>query len=549
MLALSALFLTAGAPAPGAVTVVVTPVAEGLQAVYRLPTPTTRFTFEEPVADVRADTWHPAADFVLADGVLSRRDGKAFSAFTVTLSPDGEARDRRYPALTRIGVGWQIYSPYFKPANGDATVRVVLPKGWTSVPAGRAGRLSTAGYAYVGPAAYVTRGPATLVFAPETPAWLRTQIAQSARFATDYYGRRLDTPLTDRPTLIVTPIPKFNAGWQGDTTSGPVASLRFFGTGWTDENPTMAGDVTHFVAHEFFHFWNTRQFVSRDGENDAWLHEGAAEYAALRASLRDGAISEADFRDALGVRLSACAMVLGGKGLAADPPKRGHGVYDCGVLIQWIADLRAQATSGGQTDVFDVWRGVFKASRAGAGTYDSSAFLAAAGRTEAAEDPFALVMNPGGPDRWPRLVAALSGLGAQLTPTRNAAQEREILVMHLMRQVCNGSIGFWSNAGRPAIKLDSGDHCGVLSGEPQVDAIAGFNVVEATSAAYDAAALLCANGGMVPFTFEGRPVAEIPCGKALPPPPPAWTLSGWPLSRSYLPESPGAPPGPRRSAG
>lgn len=549
ILAVAALFLSTGATTPRATTVELTPVDGGLQAAYRLPAPTSAFTFDEPVADVRADAWHPAADFVLADGVLRRRDGKTFSVFTVTLTPDSEPRDRRYPALTRIGIGWQIYGPYFKPATGDVTVQAILPKGWVSVGVRRTGGLSTEGYAYVGPAAYVTRGPATLVMAPETPAWLRTGIAESARFATRYYGQRLDTSLTDRPTLIVTPIPTFKAGWQGDTTDGPVASLRFFGTGWVDAGPGKAGEVTHFVTHEFFHFWNTRLFVSRDGENEAWLHEGMAEYAALRASLKDGAISEDDFRAALSQRLSACAMVLGDRGLAAAPPKRGHGVYDCGVLIEWVADLKAQATSVGQRDVFDVWRGVFKVSKAGPGTYDGAALLAAVGMTDAAEDPFALVMKPGGPDRWPRLVAALSELGVRLTPTRDAAQEREILVMHLMRQVCNGSIGFWNNSGRPAIKLDSGDHCGVLSGEPQVDAIAGFNVVEATSAAYDAVTALCAKGAMVPFTFEGQMVAQVPCKKALPPPPPAWTVVGWTLSRSYLPASPDARPDPQRSAG
>lgn len=549
LLALSALLLTAGAPAGrGATVVVVTPAAEGLRADYTLPAPTTRFAFEEAVADVRADTWHPGADFTLAEGVLTRRDGKPFSGFTVTLSPDAAPRDRRYPALTRIGVGWQIYGPYFKPADGAVSVRAVLPKGWTSVPAGPPGRISTEGYAYVGPAAYVTSGAATLVMSPETPAWLKSRIAESARFATDYYGRRLDAPLTDRPTLIVTPVPTFEAGWQGDTTDGPVASLRFFGEDWLEESPDKAGGVTHFVAHEFFHFWNMRLFLSRDGEQEAWLHEGMAEYAALRASLKDGAISEDGFRAALGQRLSACTVVLGDQGLAANPPKRGHGVYDCGVLIQWIADLRAQAASGGQKDVFDVWGQVFKASRAGPGSYDAAGFLAAAGRTEAAGDPFALVMNPGGPDRWPRLVASLSTLGVQLTPTRVPAQERGKLVTHLLKQVCTGSIGYFSYSGRPAIKLDTGDSCRVLGGAPKVDAIAGFNIVEATSAAYDAVAALCETGAMVPFTYEGQLVGEVPCKAVLPPPAPAWAVSGWTLSRSYLPGSPDVQPGPRRSA-
>jgi hypothetical protein len=220
----------------------VTPRADGLRAVYTLPAPVDRFVFEEAVEDVRADTWHVPDDMVLAKGVLTRKDGKPFQAFTVRITPDTAPRDRRYPALTRVGDGWQVYGPYFKAAEGGAPVRVTIAraKGWVIAPsAGKASGKAAAkagddllpveGWVFAGPADYVSRGEAVLVVAPNVEPELRAEIAAVAKSATRLYARRLAMDLPVAPTLIVTRVPSFNPGWQGDTTDGPAASLRFFG--------------------------------------------------------------------------------------------------------------------------------------------------------------------------------------------------------------------------------------------------------------------------------------------------------------------------------
>ena len=50
--------------------------------------------------------------------------GKAFKRFTILITPDSQPRDRRYPALTRIGQGWQLYGPYFQAAAGQPADKV-----------------------------------------------------------------------------------------------------------------------------------------------------------------------------------------------------------------------------------------------------------------------------------------------------------------------------------------------------------------------------------------------------------------------------------------
>jgi hypothetical protein len=511
----------------------VTPEAAGLRADYALPELVDHFVFQEKVNDVRADTWHVPDDMVLANGELRRKDGRPFQAFTVQITPDSAPRDRRYPALTRIGDGWQVYGPYFKAAEGAAAVRatIVAPKGWVITPSARVLNRKTGddalpldGWAFAGPADYVTKGQPTLVVAPNVEPTLRADIVGAARSATQLYTRRLGVSLPVAPTLIVTRVPQFSMGWQGDTTDGPAASLRFFGAGRSEGSEGVT--VAAFVDHEFFHFWNSRLFHSRDGDGEAWLHEGMAEYAALLASREQGARDEVQVGRELASHLTGCAVEMREKGLGVAPPRRGSGVYDCGVLAQWSADLKIRKASNGRKDVFDLWRGLFEEADAHAGANDGAGFLKAAGLSQEADDPLRLLVEPGGAERWPALVAALNGLGARVIQTRSPDAERQQTLYHLMDQVCQGRKGYYG--GDPKrVKLDTESRCGVLNGDPIIDSVAGHGVVTDALAARDAVAAICTTGGEVPLGLDGKIVATVACKTPMPQRPLAWAVEAW----------------------
>lgn len=522
---------TAAAAEPSASTrVELKPTAGGVEATFTLPTPVARFELEEAVEDVRGDTWHvQTPGMALTQGAVSRADGASFSTFSVMVTPDSRPRDRRYPALTAIGGGWQVYGPHFKAAEGRSSVEgyVVSPKGWTVVPQPKGGGVPLDGYVYVGPASNVAAGSATFVAGPETPTVMRDGVAKAASQATAYYTKRLGVGLKAKPTVMIALLPSFNPGWQGDTTAGPVASLRFFGPKAARMDAADADRAVQFVNHEFFHFWNSRTFTSRHSGKEAWLHEGMAEYAALLASRQAGVMSEAQVGAALSGRLTGCANALKAKGLDADPPRRGGGVYDCGVLVQWIADLRVRRSSNGSRDVFDLWRALFAQAARNGGEYDAAGFLALAGLDDAAGDaPLGLLMRPGDPDRWPRLTQALEGLGAKVTPTRSDGAERDALVMHVLGQVCKGGRGFYG--GDPeALKLDTEDRCGVLNGDPTIDTIAGHNIMTDIHAAFDAAEPICAAQGDIVLSLKGKALATVTCKAPMPPRPLAWTVERW----------------------
>lgn len=505
----------------------ITPEPDGLRAVYSLPRPVERLEFDQKAPAVRQDTWRAPDDMVLADGVLRRKDGKPFRAFEVRITPDTAPRDRSYPALTRVGEGWQVYGPYFRAIDDKppAVAHVARPDGWVVAPARPkdADRISLDGWAFVGPGGYVAKGPATVIAPPGVDADLNAWVAKSADSAATFYSRRLGVRLETAPTVVVARVPTFSPGWQGDV-GGPVVSLRFFGP---DKDAwETSGMVAKFVDHEFFHLWSDGAARLRDGENEPWLHEGMAEYAALLAGREQGELTEAEVARELTDRLNGCATALKSKGLDGDPPRRGQAVYDCGVMVQWSADLTARSASGGRRDVFDVWRDLFAASRAGDGAYDAKDFLAKAGLSARAEDPLRLLTAPDVEDRWPRLTAALNGLGARIVGARSATLERGDLLLHLEGLVCAGRFGFYG--GSPSeVKLDTGDRCGPLNGDPLIDAVAGHDVMTDTFGARDAAVEICAAKGDVIFTYRGRLVATIPCKMALPPRPLAWTVQAW----------------------
>jgi hypothetical protein len=362
-----------------------------------------------------------------------------------------------------------------------------------------------------------------VIASPGVDAQLRARIAKAAGAAATVYRRRLGVRLETAPTVIVTRVPTFGQGRQGDV-SGGIVSLRFFGA---DKNASETGGmVAKFVDHEFFHLWSNRVFAARDGENQPWLHEGMAEYAALLAGRDQGQLTDAEVGRELTDRLNGCADSLKPQGLDGDPPKRGKAVYDCGVMVQWSADLMARSASGGRRDVFDVWRDLFAASRAGDWTYDAKDFLAQAGQSASPEDPLRLLMTPDVDNRWGRLTTALNARGARIVGARSAALERQNLLFHLEGLVCTGGFGFYGGDTNE-VRLDTADRCGPLSGDPLIDAVAGHDVVADAMGARDAAAEICAAKGDVAFTYRGKLVATVACKTPLPPRPLAWTVEAW----------------------
>ena len=198
-------------------------------------------------------------------------------------------------------------------------------------------------------------------------------------------------------------------------------------------------------------------------------------------------------------------------------------MYDCGTVFQWLRDLQRRQGSHGRDNAFSAWSGLLR--RAGRMHVPIQwTDVIAAPATVTGPDAAKGLLD-GDADRWPHLVTALNALGAQLLPAQDEGEVRILVLKHLLTLACRDRIGFFTQAG--SVKLDTGDRCGPLNGDPVVDAVAGHRLFTDAAGAFDAVAALCASNRRVPFESNGRVVAALTCGKALPPAPKRWTVRAW----------------------
>ena len=511
------IFLAPAARAGTIARVSISPVDGGMEAMFTLPEPMRSVRFTNAVEIIRDDAWHIETPGVeLKHGAVTREDGGPLQTFVVKLTPDTVARDRTYPSLTSVGEGWQLYGPYLMIQGIETLARIDLPKAWTTVPAGPAD-IDPQGYLYVGPRAYLTDGAAVVIAPASVSSILKQTITQAADQAAFGYQRGLGLELGVRPTVIVALEPAFEGDFQGDTTDGPVVSLRFFGRGWETPDAKSTSVAVRFVYHEFFHLWNARLARSRLSDQEAWLHEGMAEYAALISSAANRTTDELVVRQELETHLNQCARVQR-TSLTQAPPREGENVYDCGVLAQWAADLDARASG---KDVFAVWGTLFSPAADHRREYDAARF-AALFETGRPGDPLTRLMAPTGSLDWDGFVAEMNALGAKIRKVRRPSVDRSAMLMHLERQVCGpGSLGFWTNSD--SLTLDTGSRCGPLNGHPKIDHVAGTDVMADPSKAFDKVVTLCAAGDDVVISRGDRLVATIPCKSPLQPFP-AWSV-------------------------
>ena len=488
-------------------TITISAGPDTLQIGYRLKHPIRALELAPAKSGVRSGWTVVSAGIVLDGHTLRRANGSTLDDAVVTLAPDTVRIDRAYPQALRVGLGWLVHGPYLAAAEGGGKARVRVPPDWIALP-----RKPLTGHFYVGPRSYLRDG---IVSPPAIPDALRSTAAAALRQATLSYGRRFALAPPAPPLVVLAVDPTLERGWRGDSTAGAL-SLRFAEVSL--HQPPQVGVIGRFVAHEVFHDWWQGVVAPLTGEKGAWVEEGMAEYAALLTSDDPAAVSTDLTR-----RLNGCRGSLAPEGLLAAPPTGGEAVYDCGVVFQWLRDLQRRRASGGRDDAFAGWRDLLQRHHRTGVAVEWRAAIAPL-PAFAADDAADLLLSPA-PDRWPRLVATLNGLGARIIPARGDPDYRVAILKHLLSSVCRERMGFYTQAKN--VKLDTGDRCGPLNGDPVVDAIAGHALFGDAAGAFDAVAGLCASGKPVVLQEGGRAVATLACTKPIEPPAERWSVEAW----------------------
>lgn len=478
-------------------TAVVSRTPTGVLIRYRLPAPVQRFAFADH--DVIRDLWTVTTPgLVLADNAVTGE--QPFETFEIEIRPDAAEVDRIYAGLSRADDGVLIYGPGLKGEGGDTVLSFAPAEGETGLPEAT----PIDGYAYLGAVSQVTtddRG--AMVAGPNIPSDLTDPLRHSFFDSMAFYQAQLGADLPFRPALVATVDGPGPALFRGDVTDTGVISVRFKGEAWRD----ATGDVIPFVWHETFHLWNGHGVETLDGDTAPWLHEGGAEYASFVGAVSTGALTEDQGLARLSRRVDGCRRLLGSA--AFDPAKlrSGSGPYSCGALIQWIADLEAR--KAGRGTVFTVWKSVLDTARSEKTGYGVDDFRERLGPDSAV----AVLLDGPGETRWQTIRARLTDLGVTIENRPGNNDLMAAALFHVAEQNCKtGSYGFFNDPG--ALKLEGAD-CGVLSGEPPIATVEGFDPQKDGRATFDAVQARCAESLPIRYvTLDGK-VLEAVCAAPL----------------------------------
>jgi hypothetical protein len=534
------LFMSAATMAADRTSVIVTiePTAKGVTARFILDRPVPAFRLDYMDDDIRDRTWKFAgADFKRDGTMVSRSDGTPFDSFAVDVEPLNEPTSATYPCLVRVGeTGFALYAGYFIGVESMFDTVIEIPDAPNRSVEGFPGdkrawkvegafhRNAAHRYVYVGPSDAVSEtNDARFVIPTDLPSPLVARIKENVDGAIAFYQRKLARALPTKPLVIVAPnFESARHGAQGDTTMGPAVTLRLFGKSLKALEPG-SDRLDHIIAHEAAHFWNSDTFHAAEG-SPAWMWEGSAEMWALSARMAVmKRLTQAGRREHLEKALTTCALSLFDGALSEH---RSGATYACGEAIYWIADLAEKKRTKGRGDIFSVWRRIFARADSNGGIYTFHDFLTSTATSDDTGKALALFLSDTGAERWQTLPAILKPLGVKLSTDPPAIDAlRHIAMWHVLDMTCPPDHPRGMLRQTESLKLDTGEQCGPLSGDPEVDSLNGHNLFTAMPAAYAAAQIACAARGDLIFTRTGKPEKiAVPCSAPLPLAPPTFRV-------------------------
>ncbi|HYI47890.1 MAG TPA: hypothetical protein VEX35_05435 [Allosphingosinicella sp.] len=482
---LGALLSLLATPAAARTTrLTITETGEGVRIVYDLPAPVTALALGGTAGR------SPNRSVRLAEPGLAWRGGRIvgtapFRRATLLIVPDDREEDARYSLLTAVeGRGFVLFAPYLLPSAGSFEARVSLGGGrYRALP-----RDEARGSNILVGAVPVAAGRMSLLSATNMPPALAASLRGRTAALLDFYTHRLRRRLGFRPLIVMTyaeraPRPEL-AGFRGDVTANGVILLRFRGAAPDPGEDAARGRVTGFLAHELFHLWNGRS--DDHPANEAWLHEGSAEYYSWLAvaALWPGEISlERNLQNAL----NGCMAFLGPRALLALEAEQAGLRYPCGAIAQWLADAGTRGASGGRRTGFDLWARLLRGGPGERG-YTLAGFRAAA---DALAPGTALLLGrflESGLG-WEALAPALAAQGADVAAGPPAPQGLHFAAARAIAlSLCTGFSGAGSGGGGVYFTGE----CGALGGQVVIHRVDGLDPLAAAETVYRRVREACA---------------------------------------------------------
>ncbi|MDX1705677.1 hypothetical protein [Pseudidiomarina sp.] len=313
--------------------------------LYQLEKPTQRLAFVRNPDHTRVERWQPVSDYFMvavdtATGqeFISRRDGQPFSEVNIGLTPTYTPLLKDYAPFSPFtdgGMGW--FSGRFKvcPLTCDDAMRLTYdfhmqaePLDYIRLPGQNARQSANwqesaddGVMVYVGPQAPSVNGLQSIID-PGLPQALQSSLQQDLPPIMNYFSARLGE-LTVRP-MVMASFSSTDDGRYGQQ-GGVIGSQLFvhwYGHSLYErmQSTEFVNETLWFFAHEVAHLFQGNLF---DNDN-AWIHEGAAEFMAYEY-LHNQGVSDNFLSQRLETALTLCEQPL------TDEQFAKH--YACGLVV------------------------------------------------------------------------------------------------------------------------------------------------------------------------------------------------------------------------
>ncbi len=195
--------------------------------------------------------------------------------------------------------------------------------------------------------------------------------------------------------------------WSAETRGTNLVLL----IGRNSRAKSLLGQLSVLLSHELFHVW-VPNGLALDGDYD-WFFEGFTLYQALRCALRLGFIDFQEYLDTLGrVYDSYLASAQRDRISLIEASRRrwtsgSSLVYDKGMLVAFLYDLKLRDKSGNRASLDDVYRELFRRFPAGAQRADANQAIISVLRHLDGDEQFikSCIQEPGGIDLETSLLA------------------------------------------------------------------------------------------------------------------------------------------------
>ena len=166
--------------------------------------------------------------------------------------------------------------------------------------------------------------------------------------------------------------PSEPGGWSAETRAGTIVLL----AGRTTSKALGLARLSVPLAHELLHLWIPNG-LALSGDYD-WFYEGFTVYQSMRLNVRFGHLNFQDYLDSLSRAYNTYLSLRDGDGLSVvdTSTRRWSGsaalIYNKGLLIAALYDLRIRQQSDGKRSLDDVYRLLFRRHKVGTATREGN---------------------------------------------------------------------------------------------------------------------------------------------------------------------------------